>query len=483
MSYQKFTKDIGIVALARLAVALKGIIILPVITKLLGPENYGIWAQLVITLTLISPIAVLGLPYTLVRFLPAEKNKQRIQDGLWSSFVIIAAVSAIIALLFVIFSEKTANLLSIDKSLFQILGFAVIFECLNELLLNVFRAFQKMGKYAAFTIFQTLGEAILVIIFVVCGAGISGAVWSLLAIRILNFPIMMIHILKTFGFKIPKFTDTRDYLRFGLPTIPSVAASWFVQSSDRYLIGIMLGNLYVGYYVPAYIIGNSIAMLMAPLGVVLPAAISKLYGQNKIEEVKTYQEYSLKYFLLIAIPSAFGLSILAKQLLTILSTPDIAANGYLIVPFVAASMLITGIGTAIPVIFLKKKTHISAIIWIAGSLLNFLLNLIFIPVFGIMAAAVATLISYVLIVGSGICYCRLKHAELLPRMDWSSALKSVLAAILMSFCVLSLKPAGLVATLIAIIFGALIYTIIIFWLQVFSQKEITFLKNLIKISK
>ena len=80
MSYQKFTKDIGIIGLTELVIALKGLVILPIITKLLGVENYGIWAQLIVTLSLITPIATLGLPYTLVRFLAAKKDKKGIKD-------------------------------------------------------------------------------------------------------------------------------------------------------------------------------------------------------------------------------------------------------------------------------------------------------------------------------------------------------------------------------------------------------------------
>ncbi|MGB2632169.1 MAG: hypothetical protein WBC48_04625, partial [Minisyncoccales bacterium] len=62
MSYRKFTKDMAIIALVQLFYALEGIIILPIITKLMGAENYGAWTQLQVTITLAIPLITLGLP-------------------------------------------------------------------------------------------------------------------------------------------------------------------------------------------------------------------------------------------------------------------------------------------------------------------------------------------------------------------------------------------------------------------------------------
>jgi len=359
MSYQKFTKDVGIIGVTELVIALKGLIILPIITKLLGAENYGIWAQLIVTLSLITPIATLGLPYTLVRFLAAEKDKKEIQDGIWSVLTIIFGTALFIALALFLLSGHISDFFG-EKNLCQILALTVILECLNQVFFNIFRTFQRVGKYSSFIIFQTLGEVGLVIGAVLLGYGLFGAVLSLLIIRGINFLIMGALTVKKIGITNPKFLRIKEYLRFGLPTIPGNISSWIVQSSDRYLIGFFLGALFVGYYVPAYTIANSITLFIAPLIFVLPAVLSKFYDENKFGEVKTYLKYSLKYFLMVGIPSVFGLSILSKQLLTIFSTSEIAQHSYYIVPFVALSTLLFGIYAVIAqIITLKKKTKLT----------------------------------------------------------------------------------------------------------------------------
>jgi O-antigen/teichoic acid export membrane protein len=472
MSYQRFTKNIGIVALTELAIALKGLIILPIITKLLGAENYGIWAQIIATISLITPLTTLGLPYTLVRFLAAEKNKKEIQDGIYSVLTIILAAVLIIGLVLFFFSTPISNFLGTDSILIKILAFIVLFECLNWVFLNIFRAFQQIKLYSFFTLFQTLGEVGLVIIAVLLGYGLFGAVLSFLLIRFINFLIMVALIVKKIGIKVPKFLRIKEYLSFGLPTVPANISLWIVQSSDKYLIGFFLEAIFVGYYAPAYIISNIISFFIGPLSFILPAVLSKLFDENKIQEVKTYLKYSLKYFLMIATPSVFGLSVLSKQLLTIFSTSEIAAKGYFVVPFVAFSMLLYGICAIIgEIISLQKKTVITGTIWVGAAFLNLGLNFVLIPRFGIMAAAVNTLLTYMVIFLSA-WYYSFRYFQF--EIDWKFIKKSVLASILMSSFLMWFSPVKLSETVIAIIAGALLYGIFLLLFQGFSKKEVNF---------
>lgn len=474
-TYQKFTKDVGIIGLTQLLIALKGFIVLPIITKLLGAENYGIWAQLITTLSLITPIATLGLPYTIVRFLAAERDKKEIQDGIWSVLTIIFGVALIISLILFLFSGKISNFFGGDKFLVQILALTVILECLNQVFFNIFRTLQQTGKYSFFMIFQTLGEVGLVAGAVLLGYGLVGAVLSLLIIRGINFLIMGGAAIKIIGIKVPKFLKIKEYLHFSVPTIPGNVSSWIIQSSDRYVIGIFLGTLFVGYYVPAYTIASSLTLFITPLTFVLPAVLSKFYDEKKFSEVKIYLKYSLKYFLMISIPSVFGLSILSKQLLVIFSTPEIANQSYNTVPFIVLSMLLFGIySVIIQILILKKKTKIDGVIWISGAIIKLGLNFIFIPKFGILGAAITNLIVYILILISAWYYSfREFHFEI----DGKFILKSIIASILMTLFVFWLNPIGLLKTIIAIILGALIYGILIFLFRGFNKKEIDFLKG------
>ncbi|MCX6723783.1 MAG: flippase [Candidatus Staskawiczbacteria bacterium] len=478
MSYKKFTKDVGILSLTQVIAALSGIITLPIITKLLGVENYGIWIQLLVTLGLVSSIAIINLPYTLVRFLPGEKNKEEIQDGIWSVFIMVFVILIVISALLIFFSGVISLFLGCTQNFVLILSLIIIFECLNQIFYNTFRAFQEIKKYCFFTISQTIGQAVLILSAIILGYGLLGAVLSLLLIRIIIFLIAGAMVIKKVGVKIPKFLRIKEYLSFCLPLIPADTSSWIIQSSDKYFIGLFLGTIFVGYYAPAYTLGSFIAFFIMPLGFLLPATLSKHYDENKIDEVKVYLKYSLKYFLMIAIPAFFGLSALSRPLLSTFSTPEIAQHSYLVVPLVALGMLLSGIyAITNQIIILKKKTKISGAIWIVAAFLNFGLNFIFVPLFGILGAALTTLLAYAIIT---VLNWRYSFKELKFDIDWQFILKSLFASLLMALFVFWLKPVGLYKNIYAIISGVLIYGILIFSLRGFSKQEFQLFKNITK---
>ena len=157
-SYGKFIKDIGQLTVINLLVTLRGLIFLPILTKSLGPESYGIWTQLSVTLTLVASIVILGLPHALVRFLAAEKDKKNIQEGVWSSIFVTFFASLLTVLVFVIFSQAIGNFLQVPPLFIQLLSFIILFEGINLALVTVFRAFQEIGKYSLFTVLSLTGE-------------------------------------------------------------------------------------------------------------------------------------------------------------------------------------------------------------------------------------------------------------------------------------------------------------------------------------
>ena len=77
--YIQFIKRIGIVGIANILISLSGLIFIPIITKNFSTSDYGVWAQVNTLVALVPNIVNLGLPYTMVRFLAAEKDKEIIK--------------------------------------------------------------------------------------------------------------------------------------------------------------------------------------------------------------------------------------------------------------------------------------------------------------------------------------------------------------------------------------------------------------------
>ena len=475
--HKLFTQRIGLIGITNLLISLSGIILLPILTKTLPIEEYGVWVQIVVTIGLIPAVVMLGLPFTMVRFLAAAKTREEIQEGFYSIAFIVLFTSAIASLLLFLFSEPLATaLFDGNLTIARILPLIVFIACLNGLLLNFFRTFQQIKRYSMFLFIQICLNVALVAYFVLSGYGIFGAVMGLLISSSVVLLIMVSLIISEIGIKIPKFTHIREYLAFGLPTVPGNLSSWVVNSSDRYVIGIFLSTAFVGYYSPGYTLGSMINMFMAPLGFMLPAVLSKYYDENNMNEVKTVLRYSLKYFLLLAIPSVFGLSLLSKPILTILSTPEIASQGYLITPFVAASALLFGVYAVVNQVFvLAKKTRILGTIWIIAAILNLGLNIIVVPYIGILGAAITTLIAFALALVLAIFYS-LKYFKF--DFDLGFILKSIFASIVMSLAIIGWNPVGALNILIVIGVCAVVYAVVLLLFGGVKKEEIIHFKEL-----
>ena len=481
--YHQFARRIGLIGATNLLISLSGLILLPILTKTLPIEDYGRYVQITVTIGLFQGVVMLGLPYTMVRFLAAAKSREEIQEGYYSiaGITILSAGLASIAL-FLLAEPIAVALFDGRTTVTRILALVVFLECMNLLQYNYFRTFQQIKRYSSFLFLKTCLQLILVGILVLSGHGIFGATVGLFATNLMLFLMMGFLIVSEIGVAVPKFRHLREYLSFGLPTVPGNLSSWVVNSSVWYMVALFLGTAYVGYYSPGYSIGNIVNMFIAPLSFMLPAVLSKHYDDGNLKDVKTVLSYSMKYFLALAIPSVVGLSLLSKPLLTILSTPEIAEQGYLITPFLALTGLLFGLFAIIAeILVLEKKTSITGTIWILAAVLNLGLNIIFVPRIGIMGAAATTLVAYSL---AFILSAYYSFKYLVFPVDGSFILKCLVAATIMGAVVViggAQMSGGLLGIFLLVGVSALVYGAGLLVLRGFKKEEIRFFRGLLRV--
>jgi len=470
---------IGLISLMNLLTNLGGIILLPILTKNISVEEYGIWAQVNVTVGLISVLILLGLPQSMVRFMAAAKEREEIQESFYSILLLVALVGALISLLlFSISAPLAVHLFDNNLAVTRILPMMVFVEALNAILFNFFRASQRIKLYSLFVFTNMYITIALAYYFVISGWGILGAVIGLLLSKVAIFVIMFYFILAEIGYRVPNFRKIRGYLAFSLPLIPSGLSDWVVNSSDRYIISIFLGTAYVGYYSPGYLLGNIITMFITPMGCILPVVLSKHYDEDKMNMVETILSSSVRYFLALALPSVFGLSLLSWPLLSVLSTSEIADQGSMITPFVAVSMLLFGIASILAnIIGLVKRTKFSAIIWIIAAALNFGLTIFLVPRLNILGAALATLLAFIFVLASTAYYA----LGLFPlHFDYRFILKCLFASLVMSMVIVFWSPKGLLEILGTIAVCAGVYLLVLWLLKGIEEDEVKFMKKLLQ---
>lgn len=482
MSYKQFIKDVAIIGSTQILMNLSSFLLLPIITKTLGVFDYGVWSQITVTITLLVNLAALALPTAFIRFFTSKTDKKAISKGFFSIFFFMALFSFLIMSILFIFSTPISLFLfntAIYFPLIQITSFIIILNVLYTIVLIYFRIYRQMLVYACLTIFVSVGQmALAIFLLVVLGYGIDGVVFSVLFSYLVPLVIALGIIIKQVGFSLPLFSEMPKYLRFSLPLAPSSLIFWITSSSDRYIIGFLLGASSVGVYSAAYNIGYLVYLLVIPLQFILFPQLSKLYDNGEIEEVKTYSSYSLKFFLLISIPSVVGLTVLANQILNLLTTAEFF-KGSSVIPLVALSALFSGLfQIIINISLLYKKTTHNFWIQACSALLNLCLNFILIPLIGIIGAAIATLFSFIIMC---ILAYIVSKKYLRFKIDIPFISKIVLSSILMGLIVLVLKEK--ISVILLILIGIVTYFVFCYALKIFNKQEISFFKNMIRFSK
>lgn len=476
--YIKFIQRIGLIGITNILISLSSLIFIPVITKSFTTAEYGMWAQVNTTIALVPNIANLGLPFTMVRFLSAEHDKARIRESFYPMMSVTLISTLILCGLFIIFGGPIADaLFNGSMQVLYITTAISFFACLNLMLISYFRTFQQMKRYSLFLVLQSYIGVFVSIYLTYAGYNIETVVLGLLTGYVSVFIMMAFIIGRYLGFGPVKWSNLKEQLDFAIPTIPSNVSSWVVDSSDKYVIGIIAGSVAVGCYSPGYALGSILLMFLSPFAVLLPAVLPEHYEKGDMSQVDTYLSYSMKYYLLLTVPAAVGMSVLSKPLLYVITTPEIALGGYMITPFVCLGALFMGMyGITNNILILEKNTRVLGKLWIIVAVANIGLNILMVPYLGIIGAALATLFCYVL--AFVVTAYESRKTMRLP-FNMREVLKIAVSSIIMGIAVYMMNANDILSILIAVAVGVIVYFACIFLLKGISKKEIEMFKGLI----
>jgi O-antigen/teichoic acid export membrane protein len=180
-------------------------------------------------------------------------------------------------------------------------------------------------------------------------------------------------------------------LIFGLPLVPAYLAGWALTFSDRFFLERYADLKQVGIYAIGYSIASVLNMVM---GWFNTAWLPYGYSVANQPDVKIFYARMLTYALTLFTLISLGLSLFAREVLTLLATPSYYGAAR-VVPLIALAYLFYEMNYMIAFgLDLTGKTSYYAPIVGIAAVLNIVLNFSLIPSFGMMGAAVSTVASY-----------------------------------------------------------------------------------------
>ncbi len=477
---RSYFKNASILGTTEILLRMKGLILVPLLTKYFGTVNYGIWAQVSILVSLLGPMAVLGTDAAAVRYLPGADKSEK-QRGLTTILVSVILASLGIAIVLWILDRTLAIAFfnGIENARYiKLCGFVITVT----LLLNLLRTWYTIQDSAKSLMLISIVQAAVGVGAVVCVITLNYGIYELVLLTsILEGVIcaaLLFHIALRFGLSKPRWELLKQYVRFGLPLLPIGYTMWVLNASDRIFLTHYGTLADVGIYSVAYNLGHLfIPLFVRPFQVMYPARASELYNKGDLKNLDRLFRYSSKASLVLVIPAMTGFSVLAVPIFRYLTTEDFLPGAHL-VPLIALGYTfhIFGYYFDITMRLVDKPAWVTINRAVAATV-NILLNFLLIPQWGIAGAAVSTTLSF----GLNMFLSMWKGLQHIPlTIEWKFILKVAFASALMGLAVSLLPSTGLLHLAICILVGASVYALGMFILGAFSPEEKTFLLNLIK---
>ena len=469
---QKFTSDIAWVALSQVFIGLTGLVTLPALTKCYSSEIYGVWAQMIVTVALLTPILTLQLRTATVRFLAAEEDREKRRRAFGAMLWPVLAFACLVLIISLLLRQGLSIFLFASPEYVSLIPLTFLWAAMEALLLFALSYLRARGKIKRLSIIL-LALAVIKMAVIVSLATTGYSLGWILAFIIIGEAILVAAvfsmIIREIGFPKPALEGLKHYLSFSVPQIPAGALLWVISASSRYFITHFLNLSQTGAYTASYTLGNLIYLLYMPIGFVLLPAVSKFWEQKELTKTRNYFEYSTRLFLTLAIPAAAGLYILSQPLLGILTTSEYMVGGSLVL-LIALGIIFYGLyGINVYVIYLVEQTKwLPLMIGIAAAT-NAGINIALIPKIGIMAAAISTIVSYFILATIVTVWARRAIGY---KMDFKFLGKVVGATVIMAFCLRFIPTTSGWYVILAIIAGAAIFALGLWLLKGFSMQDI-----------
>jgi len=475
---RSFTGQMFSFGIAHLIIRLRSLITLPILTRLVGAEGYGLLALLTTLVTLAQMVIVPGVGTALKVFIPGSPPEQRRRD-FWGIFQVTLILGAIaVALLAALYPFFQRTLLPSEMTIeLYIAGIVIIPASTLQLVLFAQIMNNKEGRaYSRIAIITSIIEVLLLL----AGAYSFGVVGVLYAMAVAKLVLcaMMLRVIRAndaFAWlKTSYLPEIRKYYTYGFTIFVAGLGAWVVASSDRFVIGKYLGAGELGTYQVAYGLCSYLNELAMPVFAPLMPFIAELINSGSTDEARHYLRQSQRLLLFVFVPAVVLLSFTVRDVLAMLTTEEFLL-GASIVPFVATGIALFHVGGIYNYnLIAHKRGHVLIYSTFCGAVVNLVLNLLLIPVYGLMAAAVSTLLAYVTIVLMDRHFSRQSLIIGLERIFW---LKLAATTIGMSVPLLFLQSATknampVIRFAVMVLTGGSTYLALGLWLRVITPEEL-----------
>jgi len=369
-------------------------LLMPVFTRYLSPEDYGLVSMFTILVGIVGSMIGMGTKSSVARKY-VEKDTLDFPVYFSNCLLLLLIATGVASAIIWLLRSSICHYAHFPASWLWVV---VLFAVAQRIILLVKRLIQMQERaffYASLSAAEVVIPAVVAIVFVVgFGMDWEGRIIPRVLISILLMCSSILYFHRT-GYL--RFAYNKEYLRhairFGLPLIPHALGMYLISMTDRLLIVNMVGLEKLG----VYSVGAQVGMLMGMCQTGFNQAwVPVFYKKLKMKSaqidrkvVKFIYLYSLLLFLV-----AVALGLLSIPLLKFVVGERFKGAGVFVI-WIALGYAFNGMYKMFTnFIFYTERTHLVAIMTGVTSMLNVLFSYVLIRAFGAIGAAQGTMLAY-----------------------------------------------------------------------------------------
>ena len=471
----RLAKQSAIYGLGGLVSRILAVLLLPLYTSYLSTADYGKIETLVAASSVLVIVLRLGISSAFFRFyFDAKDDEGRIlvvRTSFW--FTMVSATAGLIVMLLLADQISHALRLGSEAGLVQAAAVGTWAQMNYEQLTSLFRAEERAVGFVVASLTNiviTVGATVLLVVTfhkgplgVLVGNFIGTLCVYFVLVGYRRYQLGLVFDRKLF----------RAMNKFGMPLVPAALALWAVNFIDRLFIALFKGQGEVGVYSVAVRVSSAIVFLMIAFRTAWPAFAYSI--QDDREARRTYS-YVLTYVVLLTcwVSLAFGLlspwivHVLARNPSFHRASEAVALLSFGGAAYTAYTVMAIGSGRA-------RKTQWNWVIAGIAAVVNVVLNVILIPPYGMMGAAIATAAAYLALFLGMIIYSQ--EVYYVP-YQWRRVLTAATAAV-----GLNVLGGALHVPLAAAVVLVLCYPFVLLMLGFYLPAELQRLRRLVPVAR
>lgn len=367
--------------------AIIGFITLPVTTWLVAPEEFGKAAMFTLAFSMLRMFFYLGIDVAFIREFHAVENKIKLY---WDSLTVPMVISVFFSLFLLFYSSFISNLLfeSNQPLVMRALAISLPFAVIERFSLQVVRMQERGKLYSFLSILRQFSKFVFIVSLVLIFEGNFKYIVIAQVLSIIIQTLTNIFFIKEYWISYQKFEWKRfkPLLLFGLPFIPTAIIEWVFNGFDKVALRKWANFEEIGIYSAGFKIFSVMGILKNSFNTFW---IPTSYKWHEQEE--GLSKYQMVNNIITSIMFLFGAClILLRKYIFLLLAKDYR-DAAIILPFLLFIPILQTIkSTTASGISLSRKTYVLIPIYIVTTLLNIIGNILLVPQWGALGAAIAT---------------------------------------------------------------------------------------------